>query len=122
VFEVSREELWSALTDPARLAEWFANDVSFDARQGGAGVFRWDDGEERRARVLDVVEEERLAFTWADEAGVRSTVELELEEVEAGTRLTVTETTASGAEQTVPEWSLAVGLGALAQHLSPVLV
>ena len=64
VFPAPPEEVWEALTEPERLEEWFANDVELDVRPGGAGVFRWDDGE--------------VAFT--------------LEEVPEGTRLLVRET------------------------------
>ena len=49
----SPEELWEALTEPERLEEWFANDVELDPRPGGEGVFRWGDGEERRAVVRE---------------------------------------------------------------------
>ena len=44
VFPVPPDEVWEALTDPDQLEEWFANDVELDARVGGAGVFRWADG------------------------------------------------------------------------------
>ena len=89
VFPASPDEVWEALTDPEQLEEWFANDVEFDVREGGDGVFRWDDGEERRAKVLVVEPGERLLFDWADEGEVEFT----LEEVEEGTRLLVREST-----------------------------
>ena len=62
----SPEELWETLTEPERLEEWFANDVELDARPGGTGVFRWDDGEERRAVVREAAESERLVLDWDD--------------------------------------------------------
>ena len=89
VFPASPDEVWEALTDPEQLEEWFANDVELDVREGGDGVFRWDDGEERRAKVLVVEPGERLVFDWADEGEVEFT----LEEVEEGTRLLVREST-----------------------------
>jgi uncharacterized protein YndB with AHSA1/START domain len=82
------EEVWEALTEPERLEEWFANDVELDARPGGEGVFRWDDGEERRATVREVDEPRRLVLDWDDDG----TVAIELEEVEGGTRVHVVET------------------------------
>jgi len=122
IFAVPLDELWSALTAADRLAAWFANEVELDARPGGNGVFRWADGDERRATVHEVVDGERIAFSWADRDGVESLVELELEDTDEGTRLVVTETaTRAGAEPAV-DWSCAVSLGALAQHLAPVLV
>jgi uncharacterized protein YndB with AHSA1/START domain len=83
------EEVWAALTEAARLEEWFANDVELDARAGGEGVFRWDDGDERRA-VVEEIDEERLLRLRFEDDGL---VELELDEAEGGTRLLVTEST-----------------------------
>jgi len=102
VFPESPDEVWEALTDPEQLEEWFANDVELDVREGGDGVFRWDDGEERRAKVLVVEPGERLVFDWADEGEVEFT----LEEVDDGTRLLVREST--------PEFSTALELRAQA--------
>jgi uncharacterized protein YndB with AHSA1/START domain len=102
VFPASPTEVWEALTDPDRLEEWFANDVELDAQPGGEGIFRWDDGEERRAVVREAEPEERLVLDW-DDAGE---VVLELEEVEGGTRLHVVETS--------PDWSTALELHACA--------
>ena len=96
------EEVWRALTEPERLEEWFANDVELDPREGGEGVFRWDNGEERHATVVEANPSERLVLDWDDEG----TVELTLEEVEEGTRLLVREST--------PEFSTALALRALA--------
>ena len=98
----SPAELWEALTEPERLEEWFANDVELDPRPGGEGVFRWGDGEERRAVVREAAEPERLVLDW-DDGGE---VVIELEEVDAGTRVRVLETS--------PEFSTALGLRALA--------
>ncbi len=96
------EEVWSALTEPDRLEEWFANDVELELEPGGAGTFRWDDGEERHAVVEQVVPERLFAFTWDE-----SRVEIELAEVDAGTRVLVTETAGAG-------WAAALSLQALA--------
>jgi uncharacterized protein YndB with AHSA1/START domain len=102
VFPVPPGEVWDALTDPEQLEEWFANDVELDAREGGEGVFRWADGEERHATVVEAAPEERLVLDWDDDG----TVELTLEEVEEGTRLFVREST--------PEFSTALELRASA--------
>lgn len=40
-------EVWAALTDPERLADWwppFATDVTVDLRKGGSMTFDWPDG------------------------------------------------------------------------------
>jgi uncharacterized protein YndB with AHSA1/START domain len=103
VFPESPDEVWAALTEPERLEEWFATEVSLDARPGGEGVFRWGDGEERRATVREASEAERLVLDWEDGGGE---VVLELEEVDGGTRLRVVEST--------PEFGIALELRALA--------
>ena len=102
VLPAPREEVWAALTEAERLEEWFANDVELDPREGGAGVFRWEDGEEKHATVVVAEPPERLVLDW-DEDGE---VEFTLEETEEGTRLHVRETT--------PEFSTALELRALA--------
>ena len=65
VLPVPCEEVWRALTDPERLAEWFANDVELDLDRGD-GVFRWESGEVRQARVEEAELERRLALRWWD--------------------------------------------------------
>jgi uncharacterized protein YndB with AHSA1/START domain len=102
VLDAPRDEVWEALTDPDRLAEWFANDVDFDLRPGGGASFRWSNGEERTATVTEVEIERRLAFTWDDEGEVEFTLDDDAD----GTRLTVVETTAS--------WTMALDLQACA--------
>src|ERR1700747_1631568 len=81
-------EVWDSLTDPERLEEWFASDVELDARPGGKGVFRWGDGDERRAVVRELEEAERLVLDWDDGGSVA----IELETSETGTRIHVVET------------------------------
>lgn len=113
VLPATPDEVWDALTDPDRLAEWFANDVELDPRPGGEGVFRWEDGDERRA-VIEVVEEaRRLTFDWGEPEGELSTVDFTLEEVPAGTRLTVVETAPAALSACHGEWAWALELQAL---------
>ena len=102
VFPASPAEVWEALTEPGRLEEWFASEAELDARPGGEGVFRWGDGEERRAVVREAEPEERLVLDWEDEGRVV----VELEEVDGGTRVRVVEQS--------PEWGTALELHALA--------
>src|SRR5439155_19839994 len=70
VLPATRTEVWDALTDPKRLADWFANEVELELRPGGAASFRWGNGEERRATVTEVEDGERPAFTWDDDGSV----------------------------------------------------
>jgi uncharacterized protein YndB with AHSA1/START domain len=102
VLPAPREDVWDALTDPDRLAEWFANDVDFDLRPGGGASFRWSNGEERSATVTEVDPERRLAFEWDDEGEVQFTLDDDVD----GTRLTVVET--------APAWTTALELQASA--------
>ena len=84
----SPAEVWEALTEPERLEEWFATEAELDPRPGGAGVFRWGDGDERRATVREIEQQERLVLDWED----GGEVVLELEPAEDGTRVRVVET------------------------------
>ena len=61
------DDVWSALTEPAQLEEWFANDVELDPRPGGRGIFRWANGETREADVESVDEGSRLVLRFDDE-------------------------------------------------------
>ena len=85
VLDAPLEEVWEALTDPDRLEEWFTQD-----------------GEERELVVEEVEAPRRVSYT-RDE----SRVAIELEEVEDGTRVVVTE---SGD----PGWNAAFALRSLA--------
>ncbi len=86
-------EVWDALTEEALLGEWLADEVELEAEPGGEIVCRYADGEERRGEVELVEEAERLAWSWWREDGEGpSRVELVLDAVADGTRLTVIET------------------------------
>jgi uncharacterized protein YndB with AHSA1/START domain len=104
------DEVWEALTDADRLEDWFANDVELDLERG-EGVFRWGDGEERRAVVADSDPNRRLALRWWDpeEVGWEAEVVFTLEEVAEGTRLVVTESQ-TGPQACAGEWSWALAL------------
>jgi len=86
-------DVWDALTEAALLGEWLADEVELEAEPGGEIVCRYADGEERRGEVELVEEAERLAWSWWREGGDGpSRVELVLDAVADGTRLTVIET------------------------------
>jgi len=102
VFPADPAEVWNALTEPERLEEWFATEVELDPQPGGEGVFRWGDGDERRAIVREAEPEERLVLDWED----GGEVVVELEQVDGGTRVHVVETS--------PQFSAALELYALA--------
>ena len=85
VLEAPLDEVWDALTDPAQLEEWFS-----------------EDGEERELVVEEVETGRRVAYTWEE-----GRVAIELEEVDAGTRVVVVETGEPG-------WNAVFALRALA--------
>jgi uncharacterized protein YndB with AHSA1/START domain len=91
LIEADPEEVWEAITDEDRLAEWIADEVELDPVEGGDATFRSDEGE-RSGTVQTVEEEERFAFTWARPGEGESLVEFTIEAVPRGTRLTVVET------------------------------
>ena len=96
------DEVWEALTEPERLQEWFASEAELDARPGGEGVFRWGDGDERRAVVRELEVAERLVLDWDDGGSVA----IELAPTVEGTRVHVVESS--------PEFAPALELRALA--------
>jgi uncharacterized protein YndB with AHSA1/START domain len=77
------EDVWGLLTDADELASWF-------------GAVEGDritelDGTVRRFVLDEVVEGERLAFTWWAEDGEPSEVTFTIDETDEGTRVTVEE-------------------------------
>lgn len=91
VLEAPPEEVWEAVTDETRLSEWLAPEVELEPREGGELRCRYEHGEVRHGEVELVEEAERLAFRWwRDDAGP-SRVELLVDAVAGGTRLTVIE-------------------------------
>lgn len=97
--EASPAEVWAALTDPAWLAVWLADDVALELWPGGEA--RFQTGGERRTGWVEEVSPPRpesgsgigrLAFWWAADDEVASRVELSVIPAEAGTRLRVVET------------------------------
>lgn len=92
VLPIPREQAWQAVTDADQLACWLADDVELDPREGGAARFAWDDGSTRVGVVDEIAEQRRIAFRWSPAEGDdESLVELTLDDVEGGTRVSVVE-------------------------------
>jgi uncharacterized protein YndB with AHSA1/START domain len=101
VVEATPEEVWEALTDEDRLAEWLAPEVELDPVEGGEIAVR-DGDDERTGTVETVRPDERFAFTWSRPGEGESYVEFTIEELPGGSRVTVVETPmASAAASTV---------------------
>jgi uncharacterized protein YndB with AHSA1/START domain len=108
IVDAPPEEVWEALTSPERLEEWFANEVELELEPGAEGVFRWEDGEARRALVEEVEVGRRFAFRWREEESQEeSYVAFTLVEIDTGTRVVVTET-APGPHACAGEWTFAL--------------
>ncbi len=112
VFAVPREQVWRAITQPERLSEWFgATAVELELRPGGRVAFRDAQGLVRRALVEIVEPPARLVFRWLPfivssdgclQRAPGTTVELVLEELAEGTRLTVVESHLPALYETTP--------------------
>lgn len=84
------EDVWSALTEADRLADWwppFATDVHVDLREGGTMTFDWPDGPELEFRFLRVERPTLLEHTHTSPG---SWMRYELRATEEGTRLRAT--------------------------------
>lgn len=102
LLEAPPEDVWEAVADPGRAAEWFGARVTWDLEPGGRATFTFPDGRERPARVDAVEEGREVVFHYLPverdvDGTVRktpgSTVEITLEPHGRGTRVRVVETT-----------------------------
>ena len=87
-------DLWRLVTDEQELARWFGQEVSLDPRPSGRGRVVEDDGTVRGLLVREVVDGERLTFSWwvAGEEASQTEVSFEVESIGDHSRLVVTET------------------------------
>jgi uncharacterized protein YndB with AHSA1/START domain len=89
-------EVWSALTEPERLAAWLGDRADVDLRPGGELSVRLLDGSERRGFVEAADAPARLVLWWreaadGDDEGELTRVEIVLVEARGGTLLRVVE-------------------------------
>jgi uncharacterized protein YndB with AHSA1/START domain len=92
-------EVWAALTDRERLRLWFGAEVEVDPRPGGDVRASWPDGARSVGSVELADEPVRLVFRWRRIDGVgfgasvggATRVSFDLQPVEGGTGLSVTE-------------------------------
>jgi uncharacterized protein YndB with AHSA1/START domain len=107
VLDVPAGEVWDAISDERLLSEWLAPEVELDPRPGGTLRCRTEDDEERPGAVRLLEEGERIVFEWRREGAAPSHVDLRIEELDGGTRLTVVESglRRSTAPQASAGWS-----------------
>ena len=84
--------VWERLTDENLVGDWMEGVVSIDARPGGAITMTPEEGAPVWGTVEEVVPVRRLQWSWRTDDGLPTQVEIELEQVEKGTILTVRET------------------------------
>ena len=78
-------DLWDAVTNPARLARWFAP-VEGDPREGGSFVIHFDDADTPSCRVISC--DAPRSFTWEwPHAATTSVVEVQVGTEGPGSRL-----------------------------------
>lgn len=111
-FAASRDAVFSALTDPEALAQWFGPEgvtvkvVSLDLRPDGAYSFEFHGSEGSfhglTGRYLEIEPPRRLVTTWVwgegDYGGIETRVTYELREVDGGTELSLTHENLADAE------------------------
>jgi uncharacterized protein YndB with AHSA1/START domain len=83
VLPVDREDAWEVVSDPAA---WLVDEADLELVPGAEGTL-----DERRAIVEDVAPGERLIFWWGEDGALFTRVELTLDDVRGGTRVTVVE-------------------------------
>ena len=97
--EAPPSDVLGFVVDPAALSAWFGADAWLEAEPGAAVRFRFWDGSVRRGAVEHVEPFRRLTWRWREHRGAgfgssigeASLVTLELDPVEGGTRIRITE-------------------------------
>lgn len=79
-------DVFVALTDPIQLNRWIASKAKTDLRRGGEYSFGWEAGP---VRILDLIADKKLSYSWNWEKEPDTVTTWELEGSEGGTRVTV---------------------------------
>lgn len=95
-FSHPMEKVWRALTDPDALGVWLM-ETNFEPRAGKRFTLRGRDASGSRVwhecEVLEIEPQRRMVWSWIVNEGEAPTrVEFRLEELDRGTRLTLTHT------------------------------
>jgi uncharacterized protein YndB with AHSA1/START domain len=85
------EKVWSAITIPERIADWFTA-ADLDLRLGGHYRLAFDDGTKVEGVIVEFEPLRRVAHTWPHAEHPDSVVRYELESDGGGCRLTLTQT------------------------------
>jgi uncharacterized protein YndB with AHSA1/START domain len=127
---VPPERVWSAITDPGELVQWFPDRAEVDLRPGGNGFFEWENHGRDYMRVVLVEPPTHLVWKWMNDNSapyddaVATTVEWTLTPTpNGGTILDLVETgfaTQKAHEANTRGWNSE--LGELVDYLDKVLV
>ncbi|WP_375389218.1 SRPBCC family protein [uncultured Amnibacterium sp.] len=90
VYDTTVEDLWSAVTEPARLARWIA-EVSGDLRVGGTFTARFTSSWEGTGEVLECAPPHRLRVSTREEGAEPNEIEVVITADGDGARLVVEE-------------------------------
>ena len=112
VIAARRATVFRFFTDPARFARWWGEGSTIDATVGGAVSIRYPDGSRASGVVRELVDGERIAFTYGYERPDRpippggSLVTITLADEPSGTRLTLKHdvATAAARDEHVQGW------------------
>ncbi|MGA9276330.1 SRPBCC family protein [Ilumatobacter sp.] len=92
-----RDAVFDLFTTKRGLEQWMAREAWVDLRPGGAWRWTHDNAATSSGEYLEIEPPDRLAFTYGWESGEfadigpgTTTVEVTFEEIDAGTRVTVT--------------------------------
>lgn len=94
--QASPQTVFAFLTNPEKMVRWMGTEATLDPRPGGVYHVNITGRERVRGRVVEVVPDTRLVFTWGWEDGMfpvppgTSTVEISLEPDGDGTLLRLT--------------------------------
>ena len=97
VIAASQERVWTAITDPAEVSQWFGDIVEIELHPGGRARFGWTEDAIVDAIVEAVEPFRRFVYRWAAgdavsvADGPSTLVEFTLDAVAGGTRVTVVE-------------------------------
>jgi uncharacterized protein YndB with AHSA1/START domain len=89
---IDREAAWDLISDPRELETWLAEEVRLEAiGEGAEGSITLRDGRVRQACIEEVEPGRRVSLCWWSEDEDPTLVDLTLDDITGGTRLTVVE-------------------------------
>ena len=80
--------LYSFISEPNGLAQWFADDVHI---RDHVYTFVWDDGEEQKAKIVSVKDNKSIKFAWMEEPETYFELEILKDELTNDIALVVTD-------------------------------